>query len=59
MPVIPGTEGPVTTLDEAKDFAQKYGFPLIMKAAFGGGGRGMRFVNEMEVCTNCLTTFCT
>ncbi|XP_076813420.1 pyruvate carboxylase, mitochondrial-like [Clavelina lepadiformis] len=48
VPVIPGTDGPVTTLDEAKDFAQKYGFPLIMKAAFGGGGRGMRFVNEME-----------
>jgi len=49
VPVIPGTDNPVTTIDEARDFVQKYGFPVIFKAAFGGGGRGMRYVNNMAV----------
>ncbi|XP_078484659.1 pyruvate carboxylase, mitochondrial isoform X1 [Ciona intestinalis] len=48
VPVVPGTDEPVTTLDEAKSFVQKYGFPVIFKAAYGGGGRGMRFVNQMS-----------
>uniref|UniRef100_H2YA21 Pyruvate carboxylase n=1 Tax=Ciona savignyi TaxID=51511 RepID=H2YA21_CIOSA len=47
VPVIPGTDEPVTSLDEAEAFVQKYGFPVIFKAAYGGGGRGMRFVNNM------------
>jgi pyruvate carboxylase len=42
--VVPGTTDPVTTLDEARAFADKAGYPLMVKAAGGGGGRGMRVV---------------
>lgn len=44
VPVLPGTEDPVSDRAEAKKIAKKIGFPLIIKAAFGGGGRGMRIV---------------
>lgn len=40
MPIVPGTDGPVTTSDEAMEFCMKYGLPVIFKAAYGGGGRG-------------------
>ncbi len=46
IPVVPGTREPVTRSDNAVGIASKIGFPLIVKAAFGGGGRGMRVVNE-------------
>ncbi|GMM45567.1 pyruvate carboxylase 2 [Pichia kluyveri] len=46
VPVVPGTDGPIETVEEAEDFVKKYGFPVIIKAAFGGGGRGMRVVRE-------------
>jgi len=46
VPVVPGTEGPVGKLSEAEDFVKQYGYPVIIKAAFGGGGRGMRVVRE-------------
>ena len=46
VPVVPGTEGPVEKFEEVKEFTDKYGFPIIIKAAFGGGGRGMRVVRE-------------
>ena len=44
VPTLPGTENPVTDRDEAMKIAKTIGFPLIIKAAFGGGGRGMRVV---------------
>jgi len=44
VPVLPGTEEPVTDRKEAMKVAREIGFPLIIKAAFGGGGRGMRVV---------------
>ncbi len=44
VPVIPGTEQPVTDASVARKIANEIGFPLIVKAAFGGGGRGMRIV---------------
>lgn len=44
VPVIPGTERPVTDPKVARQIATEIGFPLIVKAAFGGGGRGMRIV---------------
>lgn len=46
VPVVPGTPGPVSELKEAEEFVQKYGYPVIIKAAFGGGGRGMRVVRK-------------
>ena len=46
VPVLPGTEEPVTARDEALKVAKEIGFPLIIKAAFGGGGRGMRVVHK-------------
>jgi len=48
VPVLPGTEDPVTERGEALRIAKKIGFPLIIKAAFGGGGRGMRVVKKPE-----------
>ena len=44
VPVLPGTEHPAATLEQAERASQRIGFPLILKAAFGGGGRGMRVV---------------
>jgi pyruvate carboxylase len=46
VPTLPGTEDPVTDRAEALKIAGKIGFPLIIKAAFGGGGRGMRVVHK-------------
>lgn len=46
VPVVPGTPGPIDTTEEAKAFVEQYGYPVIIKAAFGGGGRGMRVVRE-------------
>ncbi|MBI5085486.1 MAG: pyruvate carboxylase [Acidobacteria bacterium] len=48
VPVLPGTEKAVATLEQARKLAPKIGFPLILKAAFGGGGRGMRVVHRMD-----------
>jgi pyruvate carboxylase len=44
VPVVPGTERPVSRTDDAVRAAAEIGYPLIVKAAFGGGGRGMRIV---------------
>jgi pyruvate carboxylase len=47
-PVIPGAEDPVSSPEDASRIAREIGFPLIIKAAFGGGGRGMRVVDKPE-----------
>ncbi len=53
VPIIPGTTEPLKDGDEAVALAVKFGFPVILKAAAGGGGRGMRRCdNEEEVRTN-------
>ncbi|MFT9416383.1 acetyl/propionyl/methylcrotonyl-CoA carboxylase subunit alpha [Leuconostoc falkenbergense] len=44
VPVIPGSEGFIRDFHEAKTVADKIGYPLLLKAAAGGGGKGMRFV---------------
>ncbi|KAI1333338.1 pyruvate carboxylase [Xylariaceae sp. FL0255] len=46
VPVVPGTPDAVGTFEEVKSFTDQYGFPIIIKAAFGGGGRGMRVVRD-------------
>ncbi|MED1470396.1 pyruvate carboxylase [Bacillus salipaludis] len=48
IPVIPGSDGPIESLEEAKTFGQKYGYPLMIKASLGGGGRGMRIVRSED-----------
>ena len=49
--VLPGTEKPVATVAEAKKIAAEIGYPMIVKAAKGGGGRGMRVVHDPEQLT--------
>lgn len=46
--VVPGTPGPVNSAYDAIEFCETYGMPVIFKAAFGGGGRGMRVVRHKE-----------
>ncbi|GGH74344.1 pyruvate carboxylase [Pullulanibacillus pueri] len=48
IPVVPGTDGPVQTLEEAQQFADEHGFPVMIKAVLGGGGRGMRIVRSKQ-----------
>ncbi|MBO0480328.1 pyruvate carboxylase [Vagococcus fluvialis] len=45
---IPGTDGPVDTVEEALAFANEFGYPIMIKAALGGGGRGMRVAHNEE-----------
>ncbi|MFQ6093460.1 MAG: acetyl-CoA carboxylase biotin carboxylase subunit, partial [bacterium] len=52
VPIIPGSDGPVSSITEARQTARKIGYPTIIKAAAGGGGRGMRIVrseSELEI----------
>ena len=48
VPILEGTNTPVSSKEEGQKIAQDIGFPVIIKAAFGGGGRGMRIVREEE-----------
>lgn len=48
IPVIPGSDGPVSSVEEVAIFGQENGYPIIVKASLGGGGRGMRIVNSEE-----------
>src|SRR5687768_4516364 len=48
VPIVPGTPGPVEDPDEALAFAREIGFPVIIKAAAGGGGKGMRVAKDQD-----------
>jgi acetyl-CoA carboxylase biotin carboxylase subunit len=54
VPVVPGTTQGVRDADEASAIAEQYGYPVLLKAAAGGGGKGMRVVREREALAASL-----
>jgi len=48
IPIIPGSDGPLKGIEEAKIIADEVGYPVLLKAASGGGGKGMRIANSKE-----------
>ena len=52
IPVIPGSNGSVNTLEEAIEISEKIGYPVIIKASAGGGGKGIRVVNTADELEN-------
>jgi len=56
VPILPGSPDPIESADEAKQVAREIGFPVIIKAAAGGGGRGMRIVRKEEELETNLET---
>jgi len=46
VPILPGSEGIIASADEALEWARSVGFPVMVKASFGGGGRGMRVIRD-------------
>lgn len=55
-PVFPGTDGEIEELDEAIEIANEIGFPVIVKASAGGGGRGMRVVHDVAELKAAVTS---
>ena len=56
LPMLPGSDGPVETEEKAVKVAKDIGYPVIIKAVAGGGGRGMRIVRNAEELPNLLRT---
>ena len=56
VPTIPGSPGPLESVDEALAFAKKAGYPVILKASAGGGGRGMRVARDERDLANAFET---
>jgi acetyl-CoA carboxylase, biotin carboxylase subunit len=54
VPVVPGSEGAIKSIEDAKVRAREVGYPIILKAAAGGGGRGMRVVEEESYIENAF-----
>ena len=54
LPIIPGSEGRVTTLDQAKKICSSISFPILVKAAGGGGGKGMKIVTKESELENAV-----
>lgn len=54
VPVVPGSDGPVASVDEARSLADQVGYPVMLKATAGGGGKGMRMVRSPEELPNAF-----
>lgn len=55
VPVLPGTDGGISSLDDAKKVAAQIGYPVIVKASAGGGGIGMQIVNDEKALEEAIT----
>jgi acetyl-CoA carboxylase biotin carboxylase subunit len=56
LPVIPGSDGAIASADEGRAFADKAGYPVLIKAASGGGGKGMKVVRKAEEFAEAFST---
>ncbi len=56
VPVIPGSDGAIESVEEAGEFAKQYGFPVMIKASAGGGGKGIRIVHSEDDLENAYTS---
>lgn len=56
VPIIPGSEGLINTLEDAYIEAEKIGYPIMIKASLGGGGKGIRIVNHEDELENAFNT---
>jgi len=56
VPVVPGSDGVISEVSEAEKIAKEIGFPVIIKATAGGGGRGMRIVRDVDELENAFLT---
>jgi len=54
VPVVPGTTEPLTSFEDAKETAASFGYPVMLKASAGGGGKGMRLVQDENELKNAL-----
>jgi len=55
VPTVPGTNHALVSVEEAKQIAEKIGYPILIKASAGGGGKGMRVVNKAEDLESSMT----
>ena len=55
VPTVPGSDGPINSAEEAKEFAAEVGYPVLIKASLGGGGKGMREVHCDEDMDNAYS----
>ncbi len=56
LPLVPGSKGSISSINKAKEEALKIGFPLIIKAAAGGGGRGMKVANSVDELSEAFSS---